>query len=205
MSDSIAGLLVEALIQHRADDPNGTYDELLRTVTDRATAARSLGKADIGSLVMWKRITAQTSWAADLGMTPDAQVREATRKAWAAANDALLSIPEAGLSAREALFALPGMGGTGALASAVVLACAPGRMAVWDRRVGQSMVALGCHPGRGKGRYGRYLAQVCVLATEMQEVHGDSETLTPRHVDLALYEMAASKELLTRAYSLGGG
>jgi hypothetical protein len=132
-------------------------------------------------------------------MTPNAIVRAATGLAWAAANDNSVTVPIAGQRARLALYALPGMGGTGALARAVLLACAPDRMAVADRRVGVSLNTLGRHISSGDGFYQRYLEQACDLAFQMQHGTAGPVQLKPRHVDLALYEIAGSSALLARA------
>jgi hypothetical protein len=64
----------------------GHKDRTLRVVVARADAAESLCKADFGSLVMWKRITASARWAGALGMTPDTEVQAVTGRAWALAN-----------------------------------------------------------------------------------------------------------------------
>lgn len=202
MQDSVGLLLRDALSAQRASDPSDSYDEVLRTVIGRAGAERSLCKADIGSLVLWKRITAQARWSTELGLRSDAEVRRRTGETWRLANDTSLSIPEAGQRARMALVELPGLGGTGALASAVLLACAPHRMAVWDRRVGIALDALARRPHSGNGFYGRYLAEACDLADEMGSPTRDSAAVTPRDVDLALYAVAGDPALLNRARSV---
>jgi hypothetical protein len=201
VSESLGSVLNEALAQYRAKDPEDTYDEVLRAVSRRAAEEESLGKADIGSLVLWKRITAQAPWARDLGKTPDETVRMATHKAWKAANDATLTIPEAGQNARDELFTVHGLGGTAALASAVLLACAPARMAVWDRRVGQSLDDLGFSRPRRTGFYGNYLSRLLDLAVLMGH-EAPSKDVTPRLVDLALYEIADSPDLRERAAAI---
>ncbi|YAL83407.1 hypothetical protein ACMYYO_00990 [Dermacoccaceae bacterium W4C1] len=173
-------------------DPEAIYDETLNVVSKRAASAKSLAKADIGSLVLWKRISAQTKWAAKLQMVPDATVRGVTADAFRLANDESATVPDAGQAARRALRALPGMGP--ALASAVLLACAPHRMAVWDRRVKSGLK----HPSVAQAiankdwTYGEYLRVACSLASEMSP-HLDNMTVTPRHVDLALFHLGGSK------------
>src|SRR5690349_11711260 len=149
MPTPTGAILRKALESHLGSDPDNVYDETLRVVATRAAAAQSLSKADIGSLVMWKRITASAAWTGKLGMTPDTQVQAVTGKAWLLANDERLAGPEAGLAAFRELTKLPGLGGTGALASAVLVACAPERMAVWDRRVSSTLHAMGRRPKFG--------------------------------------------------------
>lgn len=190
-SDARGKLLARAWQEVTATDPEKIYDETLELVSARAAAVGSLSKADIGSLVLWKRISAQTKWAAQLQKTPDATVRTATGQAFRLANDQNLTIPDAGQAARVALRTLPGMGP--ALASAVLLACAPSRMAVWDRRVKRALT----HPSVNRAipnkhwTYGEYLHVACDLAADMS-AHLNFTAVTPRHVDLALFHLGAS-------------
>lgn len=102
-----------------------------------------------------------------LMLTPETKVRAVTGAVYTTANDMSVTVPVAGQAAREALWDLPGMGGTAALASAVLLALAPKRMAVWDRRVGTTLSALGRLPESGDGFYGRYLTVAPELAEQM--------------------------------------
>src|SRR5699024_7036280 len=116
--------------------------------------------------------------------TPDSQVRKVTARAYAITNDASKSIPEAGGEARQLLRPIPGLGGGGAIASAVLLAMSPTRMAVWDRRVNKSLKAIGKSPRGLRHRYKSYLEAVVDLTDVMQEVVGDSHLVIPREVDL---------------------
>lgn len=198
MSSPVGSLLVRAWHAQRDGDPQGVYDEVLHEVSHRASAKGSLGKADIGALVMWKRITAQARWTTKLLLTPDREVRAITEQAYAKANDNTFDAPEAGQAGRLVLLGLAGMGGTGALASAVLLALAPDRMAVWDRRVGTSLSALGRHPGPAAGSYGRYLTTLTALANEMNASAHERQFLC-RDVDLALFFIAGSEALMPEA------
>lgn len=150
--------------RHASNPANDVYDETLREVAARAAERQYLSKADIGSLVLWKRITAQAAWATRLQVMRDHEVARVTGDAYAYAHDLNLSTPQAGQAARNALWDLPGMRGTGALSSALLLAMAPHRMAVRDRRVAAALAALGCHPSRGTDFYARYLAVLLGLA-----------------------------------------
>lgn len=199
MTDSLGELMVRMWRAHRQKDPQEVYDEVLREVSARAAAEGSLGKAEIGALVLWKRITAQTEWTTELMLNPDRDVRQVTEVAYRHSNDETLPVPQAGLAAREALFGLPGMGGTAAFASAVLLALAPTRMAVWNRRGGSSLAALGRRPKSGAGFYGRYLETLTELVEAMNAVDPEEHCFVPRDVDLALYAMAASEESLSEA------
>lgn len=202
MNGVVGDLLVRAWTAQTGGDPAGSvYDEVLRTVSARAAAEGALGKADIGGLVLWKRITAQASWATRLMETPDSLVREATAAAYTAANDATRSIPVAGQAAWTTMRGMPGMGGAGALRSAVLLALAPDGMAVWDRRVAQSLAALGRLPRYGDGFYGRYLTTLTDLAAQMDTKSADRQH-TPRDVDLALFHIAGNATLLDEARAL---
>ena len=167
-----------------------TYDEVLYEVAARAERAHCLSKADFGALVVWKRLRADTRWAKSLMETPDVRVREVTHDAWALANDETLSIPRAGRAAQEVLWQLPGCGGSGAVASAILVALSPGRMAVWDRRAREVLRAYGREPRAGNGRYLRYLEIVVELAADVTERSGGSHVITPRDIDLGLYHLA---------------
>lgn len=175
-----------------------TYDEVLREVAERAAQQHSLGKADIGALVVWKRLNASTKWAKNLMLTPDRDVREATGRAWKLANDESMTIPEAGGSARSELWGTPGLGGRGAIASAVLVALSPTRMAVWDRRAGSTLSAIGRHPEKGNGKYASYLRIVLGLADQMCEADRSAQAPSPREVDLVLFRAAGDPTALAR-------
>ena len=202
MTKAVGDLLLEGWRAIGGGDEGNAYDEVLRTVSARADSTGAIDKSDIGALVLWKRITAQAAWARDLMLTPNATVRASTGAAYELANDSSVSIPEAGQAARDALRELPGMGGTAALASAVLLAVAPKRMAVWDRRVGIALKALGKHPQTGTGFYGRYLATNLELAQSMTDASISDRAFVPRDVDLALFRIAGDRAMLSAAESL---
>jgi hypothetical protein len=195
---AVGRLLVQAWSHHATDPANTVYDETLHEVAARVAQRECLSKADIGSLVLWKRITAQATWATRLQLISDVDVRRVTHTAYLHANDPALSTPAAGQAARNALWDLPGMGGTGSLSSALLLAMAPDRMAVWDRRVAQALTALGSHPDRGVNFYSRYLSTALALAEQMSAVVAD-HIFAPRDVDVALYVIAGSPDLLHAA------
>ena len=204
MTTEIGGLLVEGWRLVGGGEVGSCYDEVLRTVSARASKAKSIDKADVGALVLWKRITAQAKWSRTLMWTPDALVRSATGAAYRLANDPSVATPEAGQAAREALAGLPGMGGTAALASAVLLALAPDRMAVWDRRVGVALSAMRMYPRSGAGFYGRYLSTVVELAQSMDEAATEERAFVPRDVDLALFYIGGQTEMLGKLRTMPG-
>lgn len=72
----------------------------------------------------------------------------------------------------------------------------PTRMAVWDRRVGKSLKAIGRKPKGRRHHYKKYLEIVVDLAQAMQETVNDGHTVIPREVDLALYHAAGRPEVL---------
>ena len=41
---------------------SAAYDEVLTEVAARASTTRSIGKSDIGALLMWRRLRADTPW-----------------------------------------------------------------------------------------------------------------------------------------------
>jgi hypothetical protein len=71
--------------QAYADTVSPYYDETLQEVTRRACTSGGIGKADIGALLMWKRLRADTPWAAELMALADTDVRRATAAATTAA------------------------------------------------------------------------------------------------------------------------
>ncbi len=160
------------------------YDESIHEVIDRVSALGSLGKADLGAVLLWKRIESGR-WKETLLCLPDAEVRSVTAHAVAAARDRTLNVPEAAREARSCLAALPGMGTGDAWASAVIFVGAPGRMAVYDRWAHTALGLLGLELTDEPGRYGRYMALVEQLRAELRK-HGHG-TWTSREVDQALF------------------
>lgn len=79
-------LLVEAAAAYQRTVP-AAYEEVVEQVAARAAATGSLGKLDLGALVAWKRMRADTPWMTQLMGMPDAHVREHTAAAVAAARD----------------------------------------------------------------------------------------------------------------------
>lgn len=160
------------------------YDEVLQTVSARFVHEGSIGKAEIGGLLLWKRLRADTKWSRKLMDVPDAVVRHHTSTAYVAANDESLPTDEAAAAARSALGALPGFKTGDALASAVLVAAAPERLAVYDRRAHRGLGLLGFDLKSSRGRYGRYMRLIEDLRS-LASVHGES--WKARDVDLALY------------------
>lgn len=160
------------------------YDDLLTEVSNRVKTAGSVGKADIGALVLWKRISASTKWASELMALPDDHVREVTARAVRSVQDQSLSVPEAAVAGRRELSGLPGFRSGDALASAVLLVAAPTRMAIYDRRAQAGLQRLGLTLSPQRGRYGRYMVLVEQLKNAANE-RGNS--WQARNVDLALF------------------
>jgi hypothetical protein len=153
-------------------------------VIDRVATAGSLGKADLGAVLLWKRI-ASGGWKETLLGMPDAEVRSVTARAVAAARDCTLSVPQAASAARGCLASLPGMITGDSWASAVIFVGSPGRMAVYDQWAHKALLLLGLELTHRSGRYSRYMALVEQLRAELRE-HGHHEW-TAREVDQALY------------------
>ena len=167
------------------------YDEVLNEAIARAEECGSLGKYDIGALVFWKRLQANTPWAAALLSLPDSEVRAVTAMAIAAVRDPSLRPPEAAQRGRTALADLPGFRNGDALASAILVAAAPDRMAVYDRRAHAALNKLGVMIGKNPGRYGRYIDEVEKLRAAVKARAGLD--WTARDVDLALYWLGGSQ------------
>ena len=79
---------------------------------------------------MWKRLRADTPWAAELMALADTDVHRATAEATTAAQDTTLSRCTGAQAGRAALAHLPGFRTGDALASAVLTAAARDRMAI---------------------------------------------------------------------------
>lgn len=164
-----------------------TYDEVLREVATRIETLKTVGKSDIGALLFWKRLRADTRWVRELMTVPDAHVRETTAQTVVAARDGGLPLATAAREARVTLNDLPGFGMGDALASAVIFACAPERMAVYDRRAHRGMQKLiGVDVGNEAGRYGRYMSRIAELV-EVVNASAVGQRWIPRDVDLALF------------------
>jgi hypothetical protein len=169
------------------------YDEVLEDVANRIMVTASIGKADIGALLFWKRLRADTSWVRDLMTMRETEVRAVTAKAVSAARDQSLTVPQAASEGRRALAALPGFKTGDALASALLLAAAPKRMAVYDRRARAGLEALGLTISAKPGRYRRYMELVEALRSTANR-HG--HIWTARDVDTALYWLGGPKSKL---------
>lgn len=166
------------------------YDEVFHEVSGRIRDASSIGKADIGALLFWKRLRADTKWVRKLMVMSDEDVRSITSEAVAAVNDGTLDIPAAATQGRARLSKLPGFDRGDALASAVLTAAAPERMAVYDRRAQMGLERLGLSLSSARGRYGRYMKLIeDMSATATQHGHSWSA----REIDLALYWLGGQK------------
>ncbi|GAA2638737.1 hypothetical protein [Streptomyces axinellae] len=183
--------------QTYTDTVSPYYDETLQQVTQRARDSGNIGKADIGALLMWKRLRADTPWAADLLALADADVRRATAAATTAARDTTLSRSSAAQAGRAALASLPGFRTGDALASAVLTAAAPDRMAVYDRRAHSGLRTLGITLSHAPGRYSRYIETIDQL---LADAPAPIRNWTARDIDTALYWINHPTNNTTSAY-----
>jgi hypothetical protein len=181
-----AGLqdLIQAYSRHQSP-ASDLYDEVLNEAIARAADVGSLGKYDIGALVFWKRLRANTPWVTALLSRPDSDVRAVTAAAIIAVRDPSLTSSEAARTGRLALMSLPGFRNGDAVASAVLVAAAPDRMAIYDSRAHAALNALGVTLGRNPGLYGRYIDEVEELRRSVKAEAGLD--WTARQVDLALF------------------
>jgi hypothetical protein len=159
------------------------YDDVFREVQQRISAVGSAGKADIAMLSFWKRLRADTRWVPRLLELPDSRVREVTGPAVVAAQDGDAS--EAAGQAREMLRPLPGFASGTALASALLTAASPTRLAVYDRhaRKGLEEVELEL-TGKPPLFYARYMRQIQRCRAEAADA---GHRWSARDVDLALF------------------
>lgn len=163
-----------------------SYDEVLREVSCRAEETESLGKLDIGALLAWKRLRADTKWMRGLMATPETVVREHTGEAFRWAREPDLPTPEAAGRARSALSPLDGFRTGDALASAVCVALAPERLAVYDSRAHRGLELLGFSLSNKPGRYRTYMELVEQCRAELA---GQGHEWSAREVDLALFQL----------------
>ncbi|MGW0770832.1 hypothetical protein [Streptomyces sp. NPDC002676] len=182
--------------QAYTDTVSPYYDETLQHVAQRACVSGDIGKADIGALLMWKRLRADTPWAAELMALADADVRRTTAAATAAARDTTLSRGSAAQAGRAALASLPGCRTGDALASAVLTAAAPERMAVYDRRAHSGLRTLGITLSNTPGRYSRYIDAIDQL---LAHAPAPIRNWTARDMDTALYWLNHPTDTTTSA------
>lgn len=159
------------------------YDDVFREVQQRIGGAGSAGKADIAMLTCWKRLRADTPWVAKLLGLPDSEVREVTTPAVVAARNG--NVVEAAGQAREMLRSLPGFAQGTALASAVLTAASPTRLAVYDKRARRGLQKVELElADQGPAFYGRYMTLIERCLAEARQM---GCRWLARDVDLALF------------------
>ncbi|MGI5397619.1 hypothetical protein [Streptomyces sp. CA-251251] len=159
------------------------------TVAQRTEHTGSLGKTDIAALVVWKRLSAQTRWVTDLMSLPDTHVRAVTERAVTAVRDTTVRRSKAARTGRGIIWELPGFRTGDALASVILTAAAPQRMAVYDRRVQHALDTLGLPLTPTPGHYGRYLQ---LLDDLLHHGGAHANGWTARDIDTALYWIGAN-------------
>lgn len=110
--------IIERLATARANYHAGVslhYGEVLYETATRIADADSIGKTDIGALLFWKRLRADTPWVRQLMVMPDTDVRAATARVVAAVRDTSVEVPAAAAAGPSAVTAVPD---TNALAQA---------------------------------------------------------------------------------------
>ena len=122
---------------------------------------------------------------------PDTHVRAVTGRAVTAALNTTVSRSEAARTGRGIIAELPGFHTGDALASAVLTAAAPTRMAVYDRRVQHALDGLGLTLTPAPGRYGRYLQ---LLDDLLRHGAARADGWTARDIDTALYWTGAKPQ-----------
>jgi len=163
------------------------YDEVFIAVQAAVERSASVGKYEIGALMLWKRLNLSSRWTRELNNMGDQQVRAITASAIALARDESLAIPEGARAARQALTGLPGCRHGNAVASTILTAGAPDRMAIYDVRAVAALNRLKCPDP--EGNYGKYMTTVAGLVAE---VNSCGLSWCPRDVDKALYMLAIS-------------
>jgi hypothetical protein len=159
------------------------YDDVFHEVQHRIAAVGSFGKSDIAMLSFWKRLRADTPWVRKLLGLADVEVRRVTGPAVIAAREG--DPIEAAGQAREMLRPLPGFAQGTALASALLTAASPTRLAVYDKRARKGLHQLGLELADEPPLfYARYMMLIEQCRTEAA---GLGHRWSPRDVDLALY------------------
>jgi hypothetical protein len=184
--DERVELLLEAKRKYDAAGNGSAYDEVVDEVAERVAGSGSIGKLDIGALVAWKRLRADTAWVKALMFLPEVAVRAQTSRAVNAAQDGTRTVPEAASDARSALTALPGMGVGDAIASTLCFVAAPNRMAVYDGRAHHGLALAGLELDNRRGRYRRYMELIEQCRGELAD---RKHSWTAREVDLALFQL----------------
>lgn len=181
-------ILVDARAQYPSVESGSHYDEVMAEVQTRVSKTGDLGKGDIGALLLWKRLNLSSRWTRELNELPDAHVRKITGKAIELVRGSARSIPDAASAGREVLLALPGCKSGPAVASTLLTAGAPDRMAVYDRRAVIALRKLGF---TAPGRYSRYMVTLCDIVARVEE--HTSLVWCPRDVDMALFILGGRK------------
>ena len=153
----------------------------------------SLGKLDVAGMVLWKRLQANTPWVSQFHTWPENKVRTVTEAAVGKVRDESHPLPVAAREGRAALSPLPGFRKADALASAVLVAAAPQRMAVYDARVQSALDHLGLKLTSASGRYGRYMAIVEQLT---HAANNRGLVWVPRDIDLAPFWLGGAATAL---------
>lgn len=166
------------------------YDDVFREVQRRIASVDSIGKCDVAMLSFWKRLRADTQWVRKLLGLADSEVRRVTGKAVIAARDG--DPAEAAGRARELLRPLPGFAQGTALASALLAAASPSRLAVYDKRarigLGEVDLELADTPSIPPF-YSRYTTLIEQCRAEAAKL---GHQWSPHEVDLALYVLGGS-------------
>jgi len=162
------------------------YDEVFDEVAERVRKHGYATKLDLGGLVLWKRLQANTRWASSLGATADATVRDVTGRALSVYQDGALSeVPAKAQAARSVLAELPGFAHGDAFVSALLTTFDGNNLAVFDRRANYALGTVLKRPVRsGRGHYGRYIEEVHSLRALVSE---PNDIWTARDIDTALY------------------
>ena len=134
-------------------------------------------------LSFWKRLRADTRWVPLVFGLPEVELHAAMGRAVASARDG--DVSEAAGIARDHLRPLPGFRQGTALASALLTAASPDRLAVYDKRahLGLQKVELEL-PNASPHFYARYMS---LIEQCRAEAANEGHQWSAREVDLALW------------------
>lgn len=182
----LAHTLAATRSPNSADYISPNYDDVLCEAAAHIEAAGSAGKADIAMLVTWKRIRVNKNWAVPLFSKTEAEVREVTGRAVAAARHPHVNITQKARECRSQLQELPGFGHGPALASALLCAALPDDFAVYDRRARKGLAAVDLALPGNPPDYGRYTELIEQCRSEARSL---GQNWSGHEVDLALYTL----------------
>ncbi len=181
---ALCGRVWDIPVPARAGYPAGVsphYNEVFHDIAQRTEHTGSLGTTDIAALAIWKRLSTQTRRATELMPLPDTHIRAVTERVVTAVRDHTVPRSEAARTGRGITWEQPGLRTGDTLASALLTATTPHRMAVHNRHAQHTLDT----PTPTPGRHGRYLH---LLDNLLHHGAAPADDWTAHDNDTALYQ-----------------